>query len=254
MFEKLIQIGLTPKEASVYLALLVMGSGGVSAVAVRAKINRTTAYDVLRHLVEVGLVSESPAEKKKAYLAEPPEKIPGILEERAAKISLQAKAAEYLVSELKLLSGTESDRPRIRFFEGIDGVKAMYEDSLLSQEAIRSFNSTAALEGFDSAYLHRYYARRAIKNIAIRALVDDTPLSRDYQKEDPKLKRQIMTVPKEKMDIKTEVYIYDNKIGVFSLREKFGVLIESSDIAESFKKLYDLAWKHAEGLNQGIKK
>jgi hypothetical protein len=56
------------------------------------------------------------------------------------------------------------------------------------------------------------------------------------------------------MDIKPEVYVYDNKVAFYSLKERYGVLIESADIAESIKKLYDLAWLEAGRWDEKLRK
>ena len=38
-------------------------------------------------------------------------------------------------------------------------------------------------------------------------------------------------------------YIYDNKVAYISLQEKFGVVVESKEIAEAEKRIYELAWE-----------
>ena len=50
MEEKLEQIGLDPKEAKVYLAMLELGETTVARIAQKSKIKRTTAYDLVDSL------------------------------------------------------------------------------------------------------------------------------------------------------------------------------------------------------------
>lgn len=50
------------------------------------------------------------------------------------------------------------------------------------------------------------------------------------------------------MEIVPECYIYDDKVSFMSLKEKFGVIIESKDIAEAQRKLYELAWQEASDI------
>ena len=245
MEQQLIRLGLSHKEAKVYLALVELGGGTISLIAQRAHINRTTVYDVIVHLVEMGLATKAVGTKKQEYIAEPIEKLPLILEKRAETIAEQAKEAKTLVEQLRLLPKNTKGRPRIRYFDGTEGIKSLYEDSLLSREHIRSFSSTDSLESFDQRYLHQYYRRRAAKRISIQAIINDVPSAHLYKKQDPELAREIRIVPKEKMDVKPEIYMYENKVAIFSLKEKFAVLVESEDIANAFKKLYDLAWDHA---------
>jgi len=82
-------------------------------------------------------------------------------------------------------------------------------------------------------------------NAPLKAIINDVPSARQYQRQDKKLNRELRIVPFEKMNVKPETYVYDNKVALFSLKERFAVLIESQDIADALKKLYDLAWEQA---------
>ena len=73
MLEKYLQeIGLSDKEASVYVALLQVDNDSVLDLAKRTKINRTTIYPVLESLAKKGLISEIKIDKKVRFQAEPP--------------------------------------------------------------------------------------------------------------------------------------------------------------------------------------
>lgn len=59
MLEKYLQeIGLSEKEAQIYLALLQVDNDSIQGLSNRTKINRTTLYPVLESLSKKGLVSE----------------------------------------------------------------------------------------------------------------------------------------------------------------------------------------------------
>src|ERR1035438_9680580 len=73
--EVLNQIGLNVKEASVYLALLELGTATVHPIASKANIKRPTTYLILEDLQRKGMVSVIPREKKVMYTAESPEKL-----------------------------------------------------------------------------------------------------------------------------------------------------------------------------------
>ena len=52
----------------------------------------------------------------------------------------------------------------------------------------------------------------------------------------------------------THIFIYDNKVMIASWREKLGIIIESHEIADALKKVYELAWigaQHIEDARQG---
>jgi len=245
MEDKLAKLGFTHKEARIYLALLELGKGTISEISRKSNVNRTSVYDNIGGLVEIGLINKIRGTKKDTFSAEPPEKLPVVIEKRKRLMEARLNLAKSMVGELKLISSKQPGKPRVSMYDGEDGVKALYEDSLTSTETIRSFSSADSLEQFDVKYLHDYYKRRAKKKIFITAILNDTPVSREYQAEDSKLCREIRLVPREAMDIRPEVYVYDNKVAFFSIQEKFGVLLESYDVAKAIKKIFDLAWKEA---------
>ena len=65
MFEQFLEeIGLSEKEAKIYLALLQVDRDTIQDLATKTGINRTTVYPVLETLQKKGLVSESTGRKK----------------------------------------------------------------------------------------------------------------------------------------------------------------------------------------------
>ncbi|MBI4250206.1 hypothetical protein HY622_01290 [Candidatus Uhrbacteria bacterium] len=254
MEDQLQELGFSPKEVKVYLALLELGQAQITPLARKAGINRTTTYDVVSSLMREGLIHRVLDTKKETYKAHQPERIPQILERRIEELAEKQSKATKMVAQLHLLASKAPGKPRVSIFEGAEGIKEMYEDTLLSREPIVSFSSTESLESFDQNYLHDYYQRRAKKKVFIRAIINDVKSAHEYQSLDKKLYRSLRIVPQEMMDIGPEVYVYDNKTAFFSLKERYGVLIESADIATSLKKLYELAWHRAGELDAKIKR
>ncbi|MCR4311594.1 MAG: hypothetical protein NUV54_03465, partial [Candidatus Taylorbacteria bacterium] len=59
-------------------------------------------------------------------------------------------------------------------------------------------------------------------------------------------------VPPEKYYFSPEINIYDNKVMIASWKEKLGVIIESAEIADAMKKIYELAWTEAKRLDADL--
>ena len=73
--KELINLGLTAKEADVYLATLQIGFATVQKIASKAEINRTTTYTHIRNLISRGLISTMEKNGKQYFVAEKPDKL-----------------------------------------------------------------------------------------------------------------------------------------------------------------------------------
>ena len=101
-------------------------------------------------------------------------------------------------------------------------------------------------------YKSYYYKRRTKKGIAIRAIVPGTTIGKERKEEDKKEMRETALVPPDKYYFSPEINIYDNKTMIASWREKLGIIIESAEIADAMKKIYELAWAEAKRLDKEL--
>lgn len=142
MIEKILkESGFSEKEVSVYLALFALGSAVVSGIAKRAAINRSTAYVILDLLAKRGLVSFAERRGVRLYNAASPEHLVQYLEKSAKKYANLAGVVKKAMPELKSLQKAGQaiqSRPKVQLFEGQEGIKTVYEETLASLEGIRS--------------------------------------------------------------------------------------------------------------------
>ena len=248
--EKQLQIiGLSDNEISIYIALLELGKGTVSQISRKALINRTTGYDVLNRLVNKKLISISGKGPKQEYVAESPDNIENLISAEFEKRQNELDQARQIIPELKSMHNV-AGRPQIRFYEGTEGLRQVYEDTLTSHEAIRAYASVDDVHKALPNYFPNYYKRRTQKNIPIRAIFTDNPEGRELAKHDKEEIRESAFVSAEKYGFHPEINIYDNKIMIASWREKLGIIIESNEIADAMKKIYELAWAEAKRLDR----
>lgn len=245
-------LGFSSKEATVYVAILELGHGTVTEIARKAGINRTTGYDILDSLSNKGIVNVTGKEPKQEFAAEPPEAVVMYLKREAELAKERIEKAGALLPQLRSVHATQN-RPRVKFYEGSDGLKQVYEDTLTSSEPIRAYANVEDMHKGLPNYFPEYYKRRAGAGIAIRAIVPHTPVARarvPYAEEE---KREIAFVPPDKFYFSPEINIYDNKVMIASWREKLGVMIESAEIADAMKKIYELAWAEAKRLDKSLR-
>jgi HTH-type transcriptional regulator, sugar sensing transcriptional regulator len=122
-YQQLEQFGLTGKEAGVYLANLELGAGSVQNIAKRAGIHRVSTYDILRSLMEKGVVRQVAKGKKIYYSALEPQ---FFLE----RLKNKANAFSQIIPELQAIRYKGPNKIKVTYHEGEDSVMEAYLDRI----------------------------------------------------------------------------------------------------------------------------
>jgi len=151
------KLDLSDKEIKVYLKLLENGAISVRGLSQATGLNRGTTYDILKQLREMGLASYYHQETKQKFVAEDPERLLRLLNEREEKLKEARIKISGIIPELKSLKEKEGGRPVTKFYEGNEGVRLILEDVLESMESESEkeyfvYSSTKASEAINSAY------------------------------------------------------------------------------------------------------
>lgn len=250
--EMLTKMGLSRKETAVYVAILELGRGTVTQISRKAGINRTTGYTILDSLSGQGLVRISGKQPKQEYVAESPDNFLTLLNQRLAETKEYIQAAEEFLPTLKSIHKVE-DRPQVKFYEGIQGLKHVYEDTLTSTEPIVAYAAYEDMHATLGDYFPKYYERRAERGISIRGIVPEGPASRERADRNKEERRDIAILPNELFDISPDIEIYNNKVMIASWREKLGIIIESAEIAHAMKKVFELAFAEAKRIESNVR-
>lgn len=247
----LTDFGFSDKEIPVYLSLLELEVATASQIADRSDINRSTVYVVLESLQKRGLVSTQKEEESiTKYTPAPPERLLQMAEEETKKYKNLIGQLHSVLPEIKSKYPGNKQRPRVRLYEGKEGLISAYEDTLTSSEEILAFASIENMHKAIPGYFPDYYIRRANKGISIRSIHPDTEEAREREKSNKKELRISALVPANRYSFSPEINVYDNKIVFMSFVEKFSLIIESKEMTEAFKKVFELAWGEAKRLDK----
>jgi hypothetical protein len=133
----------------------------------------------------------------------------------------------------------------------VEKIKEAFEDTLTAEVEIIGYAvGTDAFKAVGQEYLKDYFRRRVAKNIKVRVIAPDDPDTLKVIAHDKEEMRESLVVPRDKFYFTTETNIYNNKIITVSWKEKFAVIIESKEIADAQKKIFELAWIGAKSFNK----
>jgi len=239
---------LTEKESLLFLKVLEMGSQPASAVARMTELPRNTVRSILDGLVKKGLMVKTSRANTQYYATEKKVNLVRALKFRkmqtAKEIDEQIALLEEYGDELSVHHYAKS-RPRITFYEGYAGLEKVYEDTLTSKTGLKSWASYDALYDVMPDYFAAYFKRRAKKGVPMRSIHPESPLSRAGQARDKDELRESALIPRDKFDWGPEIQMYDDKVNITSWKEKLGIIIESQEIADAMRAIFDLSYEAA---------
>ena len=238
-------IGLDAKQSQLYIAGLQLGTAPASEYAKATGLNRITSYNVLEELVQKGYFTLVKKMRSKWYAPVSPEYV-------ALEARKNAESLERALPELRSLQGSTYRKPRVRFFEGWDGIRHVYEDTLQSGTELLNFANSAVVRKFWPQYDDEYVSERVKRGIRLRGIAPDDTAGQRVHGEDTEKHREIRLVPAKDFDFKNEINIYDHKVAICSFdsglkgdKDMFGVIIESKEVAETQRQIFEMAWRYA---------
>lgn len=249
--ESLKNIGLSNEQIAVYQALMEFGKLPASTIAAKAGVSRVITYKILDQLENMGIVQKLETPKSVAvFFPADPENLINLVEKKKQElINLETNCATA-VSLLKPQFNLLRDKPGIRFYEGLEGVKKVLDDSLFSESEIYTYvNVDMVLEHF-SAVNDAYVATREKRGISKKILAADTPTARKYEKEHEDALTDMYIVGKENVPFAAVMNIYDNKISYITVGSSsdnlIGVIVEDARIADMHRYFFESLYRYAQ--------
>jgi sugar-specific transcriptional regulator TrmB len=242
------RLGLNEKEAGLYLAALELGQSNIQQLSKKSAVKRTTVYDVLESLKKKGLISQTTKNGKALFSASDPRKLEEDMDEKRHVL-------KRMLPELLSIANALDSKPKVRFFEGIEGIKEAYKDTLhYPDQELLAWVTPDVINSFDMDYLNDIYlSKRVEKKIWVRAIAPDTEDMRGYRyhEVDEKVLRKTRFSSASLFPLRVEMNLYGkNKIAVMSFEEKFGMIIESQRIFETLQSIFEMNWKALESRNK----
>lgn len=233
-------MGLNEKEARVYLACLELGSATIQEIARKSGVKRTSIYNFLEDLKHKGLVSEITRKHRTYLMAEDPQTLLAHAEENRKKAEREKKMLEDVLPQLMGIFNVPARKPKVRFYEGIEGIKKVYEDTLTTRGPILAFSDYEKMfDAMTFEYMVGYAERRAAKGIRFRSLAPHSTWDGKVTSLDEAHLREQKFVTQGGFD--TEINIYGNKVALISFRRPYAaVIIEDSAIATTLRTIWKM--------------
>ena len=228
--EQLKTLDLTKSEIVVYLRLLEFGISTPPQIAKITGIARTNCYNILKALKEKGLIEEQEDGKRKAYFTRDPQALLDALDKKK-------RAMELLLPDLRALHVTQKNKPKIRFFEGWEAVKEIYNEATRSTE-ILAIGSTKRLVDLDANFFAQFERTLKERGIILHDILTLSSREVAERTTKPVLKGlyDYVYFPSGAEDMPTDILVWDDSVALMALEAPiFGTVVTSPHIAQSFR-------------------
>lgn len=232
-------LGLTEREAAVYLAALELGKSQQNELAAKAGLQRTSLRELLPRLIERGILQETPHGKRTLLLARDPREL-------AAELDEKTRAVQAALPLLLALQNDTTNKPEVRFFEGIEGVKQVFNETIRVGRPIYTFVDVSDLHPeLEKWLVHHYVPARHQHQITNYVLVSESPIVATLIPNDRYRKNKI--VPSAEFPFKMEIDVFGDYVSLVHFSktdEPSATLIRSHSAATTLRSMHTFMWKH----------
>lgn len=240
--EILMQNGFSEKEAKVYVAVLEVGEATVAQIGQKAHLKRTTVYDILEPMRDRGIVSITKRKGSHRVSALPPQTL-------IDRFKRSATIAENALPQMLELAYSSPLKPRMRFYEGIDGVKDILREMSYSHEETVGFTDYALIPPDIFRFIRREIvpSRRSRGN-RVRFILPKNERNVALRNENAihYADHRLVTFPRSLNHVAMLTFNY-TKTGFISYHEHelFGVELDSTAIHDTVRNVFELVWATA---------
>lgn len=248
MYESILtEIGLTKSEIAVYFALLELGSSTTGPIIKKANIASGKAYLILNKLSLKGLVTHVFQSGTKFYQAKDPEKLLDYLQEKQQELKEKEEQLQKIIPALKAQFAQKLIPPKAEIYEGVKGLKALYEWILKELQSGDVFQVMAvprrANELF-GAYFLDWNKRRIAKGVKMQILYSLD--SQDYGKLREKMKLTEVRYMNQKVESPAWVDIFKDCVVTIDIHTTpLCFLINNQESANSYRRYFEVLWEKA---------
>lgn len=237
LVQELQKLGLKEKESRVFLAALELGSGSISAIAKKAVIKRPTVYNIITDLLVQGLVAKAPYRKRIHYIATSPEVLHKLLVDKQMVF-------EQIFPALNTLYRNKLFHPIMRFYEGKEGFRAVYNEFFSTHQTIYSavsFKKVFSL--FTQEENAMFFSLLRENGGRIHDLIVASPEAEEYKNASYRKGLGMAKFLPKELELSIDMLVLSEKVAFFSFDSLIAVVIEEKNIARSQQFLLKLILK-----------
>lgn len=232
-------MGLTEKEARVYLALLEFEQATAYAIAEKAGIKRPTTYVILDELMKKGLATKIPNAKRRSFSAKSPEIFFKEQEQRILR-------SKHMLPELMSIAGEADRKVKVLYHEGIKGMAEAisYGNEKMKNKELVGFFSTADRMSPEVLKVFESWDNALVKNkITLRGVTPEHPSLKEIVAKNIAQGHDIKIIPYSDYSSNVSIDVGDTFVRIMMNRDVQAVIIENPQVAKTIREIFEMVWR-----------
>ncbi len=261
----LLKTDWSENEIAAYSALLEKGAMGLTDLSTETGISVSTLQYIIKKLTLKKMLTKNLVNGKPVYLVSDVDKLRKWVKGYTKQFETLQNTVSKFVEQYDF--NPQMYTPKVRFYEGIKGVKQSYKKLIeeCEEKEIKAIFGTE--EGLNSNlqkfFKEEYIPARIAKGIKMKNIGLDSDEAHEYQKNDKKELRETRIMPRNLFmpSLDAEITLSGDKIHYMSCSSKkgaFALILKDESLTHIFDSIFDLLWGSCDKLQfyegaQGIK-
>lgn len=234
------KLGLSDKEAKIYLTLLQFPELSASKIAKKNELPRPTTYSSLESLIKKGLVSTSFNGRIKSFTAESPKNLGDLINQEEENLKVKKEIVATIEKQLNEIK-QQIDRPEVTFYDGTKAVNSLMITTASKNKHIYEIGDWSVFGPYSASF-----SQARIKNgNDIDLITNKSSRSEMELKNDQKLRRKQYLIADKNFEAPALIAVGDEQLSIFTLDEShpIGIKIRNQKIIKTMQTLFKLAIK-----------
>lgn len=243
--KKLLKVGLSEKAITVYLVLLAIGKGNVSAIARKSGLKRTSLYQYLDELLQRDFLYQTVKGKRVEYVAANPRKLLSSFEKEKRELEHRKAGVEVAIPELEALYLKSFRKPQVTFYEGRDRILEAYREIVETNQDVYSiFTPEHFFATFSKKENHELLGIIEKHGVKLNNLIEKSGAAIDRLKMrnyDTFVRSKILP---EELKFASDLLVTGDRLMLVSFENLVAVIITDHAIADMQRRFLRFIWKN----------
>ncbi|MFA6521687.1 MAG: helix-turn-helix domain-containing protein [Candidatus Gracilibacteria bacterium] len=236
-------LGLNEKEINVYTASLQLGEQPASIVAHNLGLPRSTVSFIFEELAKKGLISTETRKNTRYYSAISPESLEYVLMDRLASAKKIMEDYHEILPTLSALQNQAAPTPRVRYFEGYEGLCRMLDDFCAKDETVLYISGHNMMHPKIRQYTYNVYLPISNKHTnKNKIILNEGAKASEYEQVASKAYDEFIFVDPKVFQFTLTTAVYGNKVAFWSYdpKDMTGTIVENKLIADNMRTVFEV--------------